>query len=92
MNMLIVSRQMGKRPRHECPVYDTKQSDSEASVLETWEYGVAINPSSTLLAPDRVLCMGQIELVKDLQYLKQFNSGKSNGWYQIELLVLNSNA
>ena len=60
----------GVRPPHECPVYDTKQSDGEDLVmLELWEM-----QSTPLLlsfpgllwpgvvAPDRVLSMGQIKL------------------------------
>ena len=55
---------------NECPVYDTKQSDGEAPVtLELW--GTWSNPLLPLLpvplwagvvASDRVLSMGQIEL------------------------------
>ena len=57
-------------PPNECPGYDTKQSDGEATVmLELW--GTRSTPSLPLLpgplwlgvvAPDRVLSMGQIEL------------------------------
>ncbi len=53
-----------------CPGYDTKQSDGEAPVmLELW--GMRSNPSLPsipgslrlgVVAPDRVLSMGQIEL------------------------------
>ena len=61
----------GVRPfPHECPGYDTKQSDGEASVmLELW--GMWNTPSLPLLpgslepgviVPDRFLSMGQIEL------------------------------
>ena len=55
---------------HKCPGYDTKQSHGEAPVmLELW--GMQSTPSLPLLpgllwprvvAPDRVLSMGQIEL------------------------------
>ena len=55
---------------NECRGYDTKQSDAEASVmLDLW--GMQSTPSLPLLlgplwprviAPDRVLSMGQIEL------------------------------
>ena len=55
---------------HECPGYDTKQSDGEVPVmLELW--GMQKTPSLLLLpgplwpevvAPDRALSMGKIEL------------------------------
>ena len=55
--------------KNECPIYDTKQSDSEVLVMvELW--GMQSTPSLPLLlgplwpgviAPDRVLSMGQIE-------------------------------
>ena len=57
-------------PLNECSGYDTKQSDSEASVmLELW--GTRITPLlpslpfplwPVVVAPDRVLFMSQIEL------------------------------
>ena len=57
-------------PRNDCPRYDTKQSDGEAPVmLELW--GMKSTPSllslsgqlwSGVVAPGRVLFMGQIEL------------------------------
>ena len=57
-------------PPNECPGYDIKQSDGEFPViLELW--GMRSTPSLPLLpgplrpgvlAPDRVLSMGQIEL------------------------------
>ena len=57
-------------PPNKCPGYDTKQSDDEAAVmLELW--GMLSTHSLTSLrgplwsgvvAPDRVLSMGQIEL------------------------------
>ncbi len=60
----------GSHSSHECPGYDTKQSDSEVPVmLELWE--MWHNPSLPLLpgplqpkvvAPDRVLSMGQIDV------------------------------
>ena len=61
----------GVRPHpNECPIYDTKQFDSVVPVmLELW--GMRSTPSLPLLpgplwlgvvAPDRVLSMGQIEL------------------------------
>ena len=61
----------GIRPTtKECPVYDKKQSDSEASVdVEIW--GMQSSPSfpslldplwPRVMAPDRVLSMGQIKL------------------------------
>ncbi len=58
-------------PTNECPGYDTKQSDGEVPVmLELW--GMQSTPSLPLLPgqlwlgvvpPDRVLSMGQIELI-----------------------------
>ena len=55
-----------KTPPHECPAYDTKQSDGEVPVmLELW--GMQGTPSLLLLpsplwpgvvAPDRALSMG----------------------------------
>ena len=60
----------GVNPPNECPGYVTKQSDHEVPVmLELW--GIRCTPSLPSLlgslcpgeiAPDRVLCMGQIEL------------------------------
>ena len=57
-------------PPNECPGYNTKQSDSEILVmLDLW--GMLSTPSlpsllgplwSGVVAPDRVLSMGQIEL------------------------------
>ena len=35
--------------------------------------------------------MGQIEQFNQWQYLKTFNYVKTNVWYEIELLVLDSN-
>ena len=60
----------GKTPSNKCPEYDTKQSDGEAPVmLELW--GMQSPPSlpslpgplwPRVVASDRVLSMGQIEL------------------------------
>ena len=53
---------------NKCPEYDTKQSDGEASVmLELWvmwsTHFIAIFPRFTfVVASDRVLSMGQVEL------------------------------
>ena len=56
-------------PPSECPGYDTRPSDGEASNLEHW--GMWSNPSIPLLSgsfwcrvvvPDRVLSMAQIKL------------------------------
>ena len=56
-------------PPNECPVYDIKQPDGEAPVLEIW--GMWSTPSLPLfpglllpgvVGPDRVLSMNQIEL------------------------------
>ena len=69
-NIPSASLQRGKTPLNECPRYDTKQSDVEAPVmLELW--GMLSTPSLPSLtgplwpgvvAPDRVLSVGQIEL------------------------------
>ena len=62
--------QRGKTPSLRVSCYDTKQSDGEAPVmLELW--GIQCTPSllslpgpyrSRVVAPDRILSMGQIEL------------------------------
>ena len=64
----------GVRPPHhptsECPGYDTKQSDGQVPVmLELWEMqstrSLPLLPGSLwpwVVAPDRVLSMGQMEL------------------------------
>ena len=55
---------------NECPRYDTKQSDGEVPVMQGL-WGMRSTPSllslpgplwPTVVAPDRVLSMGQIEL------------------------------
>ena len=59
-----------KRLPNECPGYDTKQSDGEAPVmLELWGMqNTPLLPSLPgpawpgVVAPDRILSMGQIEL------------------------------
>ena len=59
-----------RSPPNECPRYDTKQSDGEASAIPDFG-GIQITPSlpslpSSIwpeeLAPDRILSMGQIKL------------------------------
>ena len=62
---------------NECPGYNIKQSDREAPTLETWRMwstpSLPMLPGSLwpgVLAPDRVLSMGQIELFNHLLYLK----------------------
>ena len=58
------------RPPNECPGYDTKQSDGEVpAMLELWEMRSTPSLASLscqlwpgMVAPDRVLSMGQIEL------------------------------
>ena len=60
----------GVRPTNECPGYDNKQSDCEVPVmLELWVMQrISLLPSlpgllwTGVVAPDRVLSMGQIEL------------------------------
>ena len=57
-------------PTNECPVYDTKQSDSEVPVMLElcWIQSTPSLPSISgplwpgVVAPDKVLSMGQIEL------------------------------
>ena len=67
-NTSIASLPRGKTLINECPGYDIKQSDGEASDLEI--SGMQSISSLPLLLgqlwpgvidPDRVLCMGQIE-------------------------------
>ena len=71
LNTLTASLQSGKTPPpNKCPGYDTKQSDGEASViLELWRMrstpSLPLLPGSLLpwlVATNRVLSMGQIEL------------------------------
>ena len=67
---MTASLQRGMTPPNKCPRYDTIQSDGEVPViLELW--GMQSIPSLSSLpgplwprvvAPDRVLLMGQIEL------------------------------
>ena len=69
-HMLLRRGVRSTTPPHECPVYDTKQSDDEVPVmLEFW--GIQSTPSLPLLpgplcpgvvVPDRFLSMGQIQL------------------------------
>ena len=66
------SLQRGKTslPNNECPAYDTKQSDGEVPVmLELWRMRCTPSLPSLpdplwpgVVAPDRVLYMGQTEL------------------------------
>ena len=69
MHRLLLCREVRHLP-NECPRYDTKQSDGESPVMvELW--GMRSTPSFSSLpaplypgvvAPDRVLSVGQIEL------------------------------
>ena len=68
------SLQRGKTLLNECPVYDTKQSDGEAPVMLEL-FGMRSTPSLPSLpgplwpgvvAPNRVIYMGQIELTRVL--------------------------
>ena len=73
-------------PPNECPRYDIKQSDGEALVmLEFW--GMQSTPSLPVLPgslwagvvpPDRVLCMGQIELFDIQTECKHGTNAKLN--------------
>ena len=67
IHWLNLCRGVRPPPPNECPKYDIKQSDGEAPALELW--GRRSTPSLSLLprpllpglvAPDRVLPMGQI--------------------------------
>ena len=68
-NTLTASLPRAKTPTHECPRYNTKLSDGEVQVmLELW--GMQSTPSLPshpgrlwleVVAPDRVLSIGQIE-------------------------------
>ena len=68
IHWLHFCRRLKKKP-NECPVYDTKQFDGEAPVmLELWGMqSVSLLPLPPgplwrrVVAPDRVLSMGQIE-------------------------------
>ena len=71
----------GNPPSNECPGYDTKQSDGEASVMLEL-LGMRSTPSLPLLpgllkprevAPDRVLSIGQIELFLHSSYELMLN-------------------
>ena len=70
LNTPITSLQRSKTPTNECPVYDTKQSDGEVPVmLELWVMQSTPSLPSLpgllwpgVVAPDRVLFMGQINL------------------------------
>ena len=64
------SLQRGKNPRNnECPVYDSKQSDGEVSVmLELWRMQIAPSLPSLpsplwpgVIAPETAQAMGQIK-------------------------------
>ena len=68
----------GCNPHGKFPEYDTKQSDDQVLVMELW--GMRSIPSLLLLpgplwpevvAPDRVLSMGQIKLFGFLLVCKQ---------------------
>ena len=60
----------GARPHYECPDYDTKQSDGEVPVMqELWgmqsTLSLPLIPGSFrpgVVAPDKALSLGQIEL------------------------------
>ena len=65
--MKVVTQLAGTVEYNECPGYDTKQSDGEAPLmLELWGMQstplLLSLPSPLLVAPDRVLPMGQLEL------------------------------
>ena len=70
LNAMTASLQRGKTPPNKCPGYDTKHFDGEASViLELWRMqSTPLLPSLPgplwlgVVAPARVLSMGQIEL------------------------------
>ena len=70
INRLYLCRNVRSPYPNECPGYDTKQSDGEAVVkLEIWGMRSTLSlPSLSgplwpgLVAPDRVLSIGQIQL------------------------------
>ena len=80
------SLQRGKLPPpNECPGYDIKQSDDKAPSSDIWE--VSSSPSLQLLpgplspgvvAPNRVLSMGQIKLLDIQTASKQITYAKLN--------------
>ena len=66
----ISAKEYDPLPYNKCPIYDTKKSDEAPVIVGLWE--MQSTPSSPLLsgplwprvvAPDRVLSMGQIELI-----------------------------
>ena len=71
-----VSLQRGKTPSNKCPRYDTKQSNGEFPVMsEFWRMWSIPSLSSSsgplwpgVVAPDRVLSMGQIGPVEWVLY------------------------
>ena len=72
---------------NECSRYDTKQSDGEAPIMEElWRLlqstpSLLLHPGSLypgVVAPDRVLSMGQIELFDILTACKQQTYAKLN--------------
>ena len=72
LNTPTSSSQKGKSLQNECPVYNTKHTDSEVPVmLELWRMQSTPPLPSVpgplwpgVVAPDRVLSMGQIELLE----------------------------
>ena len=77
-NNKILERKLihANRPTNECPTYDTEQSDGEAPVmLEFGECGVPLHCHSSqiygVVAPERILPMVQIELLKTLTECKK---------------------
>ena len=58
--MQTASLQSGEPPSPDCPGYDTKQSDGEVPGM--WNTPSLPSLTDPVIAPDRVLSMGQIEL------------------------------
>ena len=94
--MPTLSLEMGKTI-NECPGYEAKPSNSEASVLELW--GMWSTLSLPLLPGPlspwvvvfvKVPSMGQIELFNHLLYLKPFNCVQTNEhWLILKILPTN---
>ena len=79
-NTPIASLQRGKISSNECPVYDIKPSHREVPFLELWEIwstpSLSVLPCplwSRVVAPDRFLSMGQIEIFDHLTVCKQMD-------------------
>ena len=64
IHRLLLCREIRPPPYNKCPVYDTNQSDGEVPLmLELWRMpSTSSLPSPRVVAPNRVLSIGQTEL------------------------------